>query len=290
MKTTIIVNPAAGRGKAALVWRHLQQQYGMLLADCPVSFTEYPGHARDLATAAAAAGFEQIVSVGGDGTVHEIINGIAGQTVRLALVPAGTGNDLARTLSIPAQPADALSLLASGRTRRLDLGRVNGVYFVNVAGVGFDAEVVSDVNNRRRLVGGSAAYILSVLRMLLRYRPVAADITVDGVTHPAKIYIAAVANGQYYGGGMRIAPQAVPDDGSFEICVVRELSKFGFLQAFPSVFKGEHSRHPAVSFFRGSEVQISSRTPLCVQADGEVVGRTPVTFTLLPQALTILVP
>lgn len=290
MKTFIIVNPIAGRGKAAVVWQQLQRQSAALLAGSTVMFTEYSGHARELAATAARAGFERIVSVGGDGTVHEIINGIAGQPVRLVLVPAGTGNDLARTLSIPAQPVAALSLLAAGRPRPIDLGQVNGVYFMNVAGVGFDAEVVSDVNTGHHFFGGSGAYIFSVLKTLFRYRPAAVDITIDGVTYSSRIYIASVANGQYYGGGMRIAPQAVPDDGIFEICVVREVSKFEFLRVFPAVFQGRHINHPAVSILRGTEVKISSYTSLNVQADGEIVGKTPVTFTMRPQALTVLVP
>ncbi|MGI5840406.1 MAG: diacylglycerol/lipid kinase family protein [bacterium] len=288
MRTIIIINPAAGRGKAAAVWQQLRQSCPELVSACPVSFTERPGHARELA-AAAATRYETIVSIGGDGTVHEIVNGIAGKPVRLVIVPAGTGNDLARILAVPPQPAAALRLMRSGHPREIDLGRVDGVWFMNVSGVGFDAEVVSDVNSGCRFPGGSA-YILSVLKTLFRYRPAAAEITVDGVTHFSRIYIASVANGQYYGGGMRIAPQAALDDGMFDVCVVRDLGKIGFLRAFPTVFKGEHTNHPAVSFYRGREVRITTAAPLTVQADGEVVGRTPVTFTLVPRSLTVLVP
>ncbi len=290
MQILFIVNPKAGRGKALSIWPGLAGRLSALTEAPVVRFTEYPGHARELAAQAVIDGFGTVVSVGGDGTIREIINGLVGSALTLGVIPAGTGNDFARTMTIPANPEAALALLPAKTVRTIDLGVVNGEYFVNVGGVGFDAEVVNDVNTSRWRLRGGGAYALSVLKVLWQYHPAPVRIEIDGRIQHETIYIAAVANGKYYGGGMMVAPGAVPDDGQCELCLVKKLSKLGFLRAFPSVFKGKHGSHPAVSFAQGREIIVTSEIPLVVHADGEIIGRVPARFSLRPGALRVIVP
>ena len=274
-----VVNPVAGGGRAARIWADLAP----LGVDCVA--TERPRHATELARSAQQQGFERVIAVGGDGTVSEVAAGLIGSDCALGILPAGTGNDLSRTLGVP-KAAAAMRLALQGNTRQIDVGRVGERVFVNVAGCGFDAEVVKRLGTHGGGLG--VAYLIGVFRTVVNYKPRRLHIEVDGVAIERQAVGVAVANGPRYGGGLRIAPRASVDDGVFDVCVVGALSAPAILGLVPFLYAGAHARYPGVEFLRGRRVQVSGEATC--QADGELSGDLPAVFTLEPRALKVVVP
>jgi diacylglycerol kinase (ATP) len=280
VRSLVVVNPVAGNGRAPRIWKrvaHALTRRGVADWDCVT--TAGVGHARELAQAAAQAGCERVVAVGGDGTVCEVANGVAGTATAVGIVPTGTGNDSARNLGIPSWRFAAARLALTGPIRAIDLGEIetarSSTYFVNVAGFGFDAEVANRVNALPKLVGGTVPYVLGVLQTLWQFRSPSMRITLDDRTVDQRVFLLAVANCASYGGGMRIAPDAVPDDGLFDVCIVGDLSWFEVLRLIPKLYSGGHRSHPAVELVRCREVHAQSLVPVSCQADGELVGELP---------------
>jgi diacylglycerol kinase (ATP) len=286
--TLAIVNPAAGNGRAPRVWEQVRRDVdGVRHWECALS--ERVGHARELALAAARAGYERVVAVGGDGTLCEVASGLVTSTTVLASVPAGTGNDSVRNFGIPRDARAAARLAASGAPRAIDLGEIRTAHtatcFLSVAGFGFDAEVAWRAKRTRRVVGGTGVYLLGVLQALRHYSSPAMRVWIDGRVVEGPMFLVAVANGASYGGGMLIAPDARPDDGSFEVCIVNRLSRLEVLRMLPSLYSGGHRHHPAVEFVRCSELRAESAETVRCQADGELVGDLPATFRIRPGVL-----
>jgi len=292
----IIVNPAAGRGRARRAW---ESTIRPMLREGGLSFTEVyedrPRAAVPLAERATQDGYEIVTAVGGDGTVHEVLNGVLGPSVArrpaLAVVPGGTGNDFARGVGIPKDMIAAARLLLDGsRRRRVDVGLVNDRYYGTISGVGFDAEVAAKVNGWPKWVAGTVVYTAGILTTLLTYRCAPTRITIDGETVELPMFLIAAANTSWYAGGMFMAPHARPDDGVLEVILARDLTKLETLRVLPKVFSGEHLKHPKVSHRAAREVRVESDVPLAIHADGETVGRVPAVFRALPQALEVVVP
>jgi diacylglycerol kinase (ATP) len=234
-----------------------------------------------------------VVAVGGDGTLSQVLQGIATSNVSLALVPAGTGNDFARTLGIGTSSERAIQALAGGQRVAVDLGRWtcgerHGV-FLNVAGCGFDAMVAERINTGFRRLHGQTAYLAAVLNTLAKFQPVGLTLEIDGQRLESVATLCAVANAQSYGGGLRIAPTALINDGLLDVILVERLSTFEFLRSFPQLIKGQHLTHPKVRHFRGKHIRIAhSHTPFLV--DGELVPGGAVDITVMPRALSMVVP
>ena len=289
-----IVNPVAGRGRAGRAWPAFEaalrsQGYGV-----DVWYTAGPGDAREMGRRARERGCSLLLVTGGDGTVHETLNGTGPGGPPLAIVPLGTGNDLARGLQVTATPAGIVDLVRRGRVRRLDLGYLEtpegGRYFVNVSGAGFDAEVARRVYEAGGPGRGALPYVLSMLRTLRAYRNVPLEVKVDGQVHRQTSLMVVVGNSAYYGGGMHILPGATPDDGAFDLCLIGDLGKLETLVVFPRVFRGTHVHHRLVRCLRGEQVEISSPEPVAVHADGEPVGHLPVRYRNFAGGMPVLVP
>ncbi|MDQ7842882.1 MAG: diacylglycerol kinase family lipid kinase [Armatimonadota bacterium] len=290
----VILNPAAGRGRAVRAWRTV----GSALRDAGLSFDEVvedrPQLAIPLAEEASRRGYEVIVAVGGDGTVHEVINGILRARVpsppAVAIIPGGTGNDFARGVGVPKDPLAAGRVLLNGRRRRVDVGQVNDRYFAGIAGVGFDAEVAAKVNSWPKWIGGTAVYIAAILTMLVTYRCAPTRLRIDGAEQRLRLFLVAAANTAWYAGGMYMAPHARPDDGRLEVITARDLGRMETLGLLPRVFSGAHLRHRKVTHLSAREVVVESEVPLAIHADGETVGRVPAVFRAVPQAIDVMVP
>ncbi len=287
MSTLVIVNRAAGHGRAARIWEQIRPVLLARGSEYEWLETLRPGHATELARDAVSRGFQRIIAVGGDGTVHETVNGLAQSPVVLGVIPAGTGNDFAKTLALPKDPSQALAAIDSGRVRRIDLARANDRYYMNVAGVGFDAEVAGEANRIPKYIKGAAGYLVSIFRVLPRYSPITLRINLDGRVLEQPCLLVSAGNGRYYGGGLKICPEAVPDDGLLDVIVGGDFGKAETLAVLPRVFTGTHITHPKVKTYRAVKVSIESPVPLLVQADGEIIGQTPVTFELIPGALAV---
>jgi YegS/Rv2252/BmrU family lipid kinase len=298
----LIVNPVAGCGRAAALCPQLQDELCRLGADFDVVMTEGPHHAVDLSRQAVADDCRVIVAVGGDGTMHEVVNGLAAQgevpaDLVLGMVCCGTGSDFARTVGLELEPIAAAGRLLHGVDRRIDLGVIQCwrdgqeivEYFPNSAGLGFDGEVADRTNRMPKFIGGTVPYLLSLVITLVAYRNKQVVVTLDDRVLELRANFVVAANGRYFGGGMHIAPDATPDDGLFDVVIAGDVGKLELLKLVPSVYKGTHLSHPKASVYRSSAVHVESAERMVLQADGEYVGEAPVTFRLLPGALTVRV-
>lgn len=285
----IVVNPTAGAGRAGALWRRLGEEARRVL-QADVVLTQAPGHARAAAADAAKAGCRRIVAIGGDGTVHEVVNGALPREVQIAVVPLGTGNDFARCAGVPRDPRAALFGLPGGHCRTLDLGQVGDELYLHVAGAGFDADVARRINAGPRRARGKLPYLLATLRTLRGFRGAAMRLDLDGRIEERVCALVAVGNAPAYAGGMRICPGARMDDGLLEVCVVGDLRPLGLLALLPSVFSGAHVRHRCVSSHAVRRLRLDGPSGVAVHADGEPAGGLPAEFRVAPGALRLWMP
>lgn len=284
----VIVNPAAGRMRALRARGNLIEAVEAAFPGCEVILTERAGHARDLA--AEASGADMVVAAGGDGTLGEVAEGLAGGRAALGILPVGTGNDFARTVRIPRDVAAALAILREGKRKRIDLARIGSRLFLNVAGVGFDAEVARAYHAGRKFGSPALTYVIYVLRTISSFRPVEMEFDTGDSSFRQRALFAVVGNARHYAGGMAITPRAELDDGLLDLMIAGDLSPAETLRALPGVFRGAHLRHPKCSYRQVTRVAIGARRPVPVMADGEVIGTTPVEVSVLPSALEVVVP
>jgi diacylglycerol kinase (ATP) len=299
---TLAVNPRAGAGRGAAIGAAARAA----LAAEGVAVTEVhgpdaAGAARAMADA-VAAGTGALIVVGGDGMVHLGVNAVAGTPTPLGIVPAGTGNDVPRELGVPAQVGPAVraiaAALAGGGVRQVDAVRCTGAsgtrWFAGVLAAGFDAVVNERANGwsgRSWWPQGSARYTLAVLRELPSFRQRDYTLELDGVRVETPALLVAVANVPAYGGGMRIAPAARPDDGLLEVVVAGPIGRAEFVRVFPRVFSGRHVDHPRVHVHRAARVRVEvvgDRDRIVGYADGERIGPLPLTCEVVPGALRLL--
>ena len=285
----LIVNPAAGGGRALRLLPQAQDALRAAGLRVHVERTRDVAHARELARAAARAG-EVAAAMGGDGIVGAVADGLrdAGGDGLLAIVPGGRGNDFAATLGIPRDPAAAAALIANGRERAIDLGACGERTFVGIASCGFDSEANRIANATR--VPGDAAYLYGALRALAGWRPARFELELDGEPLVHVGYSVAAANGRQYGGGMVLAPGAALDDGAFDVVTVAAVSKRRFLRGLPRVFKGTHVRNEEVAVRRARELRIAADRPFALYADGDPLAELPAIVRTLPAAVRVIVP
>lgn len=283
-----IVNPNAGQGRTGQIWQRMVQELDRRKIKFSYVETSAPGEATELTRDIVDAGHSVVVGVGGDGTLHEIAGGLGPETM-LGVIPGGTGNDFALSLGIPTDPMAALDSLLNAKPQKIDRPTINGRPFLNMSGVGFDATVAKRVREKPPRGSGSLPYVIMALRVLAKYKNPRLTIELDGNRIEENVFLVAVGNGAYCAGGMHICPKASLQDGQFDVCIARDLSKTDALINMVRIFKGTHIHHPKVSYTRARHVRITGeRVPL--YADGEPLGDTPVEMTLEPQSLTVLAP
>lgn len=241
------------------------------------------------------------MAVGGDGTVNEAVNGLVGaERAELAIIPRGTGADLVRTFGIPSKLEDAARVAIGGRTRTIDVGRAEyrswsgepgGSYFANIASAGMSGAVAQRTNESTRApLGGKAAYLWSTLAVFAGWRNTEIHVTVDAETRSGPMFDVLVANCRFLAGGMKITPEAEPDDGLFDVLLIGDISKLDLALTMPKIYRGTHLPHPKAELLRGAEVTIEAAEPLPVELDGEQPGTTPARFDVVPRALRLRVP
>ena len=285
-----IVNPVAGAGRSEKSFGEIRSMLDARGMDYGFALSEYSGHALELARAALAAGERTIVACGGDGTVSEVASVLCGSGAVMGILPFGTGNDLARTLGLPATPQAALEVLLAGRIRPLDMGKANDRYFINAAGYGFDVDVLSRVEKHKGRFNGMLPYLLGIVQALFCLRRLRLTIRRPGQeVLETNAFIIVIGNGQYLGGGMRSTPQADPFDGQLDICLVRSMPFYRFLPTIVRFVKGTHLSLPFVDYYRAAEVAVDCSAGGPLDLDGELVGGVPVTFQVVAGALPLLV-
>lgn len=291
----MIVNPAAGGGRALRFGGWLRERLAAR-PEARLEVTRRPGDAERLAAEAPAAGHDRVIAVGGDGTVQEVVNGLlAGERPpELGIVPLGSGNDLARSLRLPAEPATAWRAAIGRDTRALDVARArNGDgterWFASAGGIGFDAQVAAAMIERRGWQAGRAGYLFTTLVELRRFSNRRVVIRVDGRSATHDVLLVAIANGPFYGGGMRIAPDARADDGILDLCVVGDVSRMTAIRQLPNLYRGTHVDHPQVSVERGRTIEIDGDADTRIHLDGEPFGSLPLRVSIAPGALSVAV-
>jgi len=287
----VVANPTAGDGKAGRLIGKVNAILEQLGVDHEIRVSGSPEELEQLAHAAGEQG--GIVAVlGGDGSVNLAVNGLAGTSGTLAVLPAGTGDDFAKAIDV-GKLEDATRLLADPKTVDVDLiGVTAGVEqrrFINVAGAGFDSEVSDVAAGMRRRLGSRAHYAIATVKTLPRFVPARFHLDLDGSSIDVDAMLVVVGNSCAYGGGMKVLPQASIVDGALDICIVTAMSKAAFLRAFPKVYVGKHATHPNVMMLRGTDLKVEANRRVSVFADGEKVGSLPAVFTVLPKALPVVV-
>ncbi|MCX7709545.1 MAG: diacylglycerol kinase family lipid kinase [Clostridia bacterium] len=292
MKHSFIINPAAGKGKALSYISQIEAYFSQRNEEYSILVTEGPGHATEIARMQVSRRVERIYSVGGDGTLNEVLNGMAGSQSSLGIIPSGSGNDFIKSIRNPVNLQNILSETIEGEEMHIDLGRLNDRYFVNIASMGFDAEVVHNARRFKRIPGvsGSFAYVLGIIFTAFSYRGNLLDLVIDGQRMNMNTLLVAIANGKYYGGGMMPAPEAIIDDGEFEICTIKNLNILKILSCFPKLMKGTHGEIKEVSFHTGKSVAIRCRNPVVMNIDGEILISREAVFEIIPKGVKIITP
>jgi diacylglycerol kinase (ATP) len=263
-------------------------------------FSRSSGELTELARRAVDDGAELLVVVGGDGSVHEVVNGIAQREgVEIAVIPRGTGWDFARSLGLPRNTDRAIEVALSGHVRAIDLGRATyrlwaggegQSWFANVASAGMSGAIAQRANDTTKALGGKVSYVWATFAVFARWRNGEVAVTVGDESRRARMHDVIVSNGPYIGGGMKISPEAEPDDGQFDVLLIGDLTKRDLLVTLPKTFRGTHLPHPKAEVLRGSRVSIEAPEPLPIELDGEQPGTTPATFELVSRALRVRVP
>ena len=310
MTAFVVVNPHAGSGRTGREWKSIERALGRVYPSMSVGFTRKQGEAMALVRYALREGHQEIVAVGGDGTINEAVNGMfdaSGTTPSqavFAFVTSGTGGDFRKSFGIEAGVETAIERLKRARVHPVDVGRVTCLtrsgeptsrYFINIASFGLSGVIVDSVNRARvaKLFGGSFAFAFHSAVAMLRYRNAAVRIIVDGSEDEiASISTVAVANGRFFGGGMMVAPGALTDDGLFDVVIMGGAPKGQSLAEMKLIYTGEHIKRPHVRVIRGRHVVAAPVAetrgmPVLIETDGEAAGRLPATFEILPRALNL---
>ena len=284
----LLVNPSAGAGRAMKrlpVIEAAMDEHGLRYR---IVMTNSISHGCEQALKGADVG-EIPVVVSGDGLIGKVGGVLAEGRGTLGVIPGGRGNDLARVVGIPTDPAEAVAVLAANERRRIDVGEANGQRFLCIASCGFDSDA-NRIANEARAVKGPLVYAYAALKALSQWAPARFSVTLDGAEHGFSGYSVVVANSKAYGGGMFVAPDADLGDGLLDVVTTGDVSKRKFLQGLPSVFKGTHLDQPEVDAYRAAEVVVSADRPFAVYADGDHLTDLPMTVRVLPAALELIAP
>ncbi len=287
----LIANRTSGSGSAGAYIDRVQFMLEARGVDFEIRETQYPGHATELAKAAVADGFDVITAVGGDGTLRETAMSVVHTGRVLGLLPCGTGNDYARPLAIPKDPEAALDILLNGENRVVDAGMANDQIFFNIAGFGFDVDVLDYTEEfKPKCKNGETAYRLGVLKAVLGLKLRKTTLTFPDGTIERNVLMAAAGVGTHFGGGMNVLPESDMSDGLLDVCIAHDVNRLRLLQLLPKFIKGKHLGLPVITYRKATEVSVVCDPVSRIEVDGERMDGTPVTFRVLPGALTVRAP
>lgn len=290
-KILFIVNPVAGGGRPKAIIPIIENRMKDNNIEYKIINTTKPKEAIKIAEE-NVDGFSVIVAVGGDGTINEVAKGlINSKRGTLGIIPGGTGNDMSKSLGLSQDTNEALDAIIQNITKSMDIGSVNGVPFLNIASIGFDAETVKNTEGIKRRIKGKIAYILGVITTLLTYRKRQISLIIDDKEYNRNFLLLAVGNGGFYGGGMKILPMAEIDDGYFNICIVKDISNLKLLFLFPSIFKGNHLKYTKyIDIFKAKKVIVKDESDVIINLDGELIknNKNDIVFDLKDYKLEVI--
>lgn len=290
-KTAFIINPKAGGGKTLRVWRKLEPILQAAGQPYRVYYTRFRGDGTNIAEQVRANGAELIVGIGGDGTLLEVINGLDLKKNIFGIIPAGTGNGFRRSMKISGDWHQAFLGLSLWEPQKIDLGTINGMYFINVVGFGFDAAVARQATVDNKVLKGYPAFVSAAFANLATFGSFPATVNHDDQTiEEMKTFLAVISNGRFYGGQLCIAPQARLDDGKLDLCIIRKVDPVTTTVLGLKAFFKKHLGHKALYTATCEEVTIHADASIPVHIDGEVLGSLPAKIGVAPGALQILAP
>ena len=299
----VIVNPNAGNGKGKKDWERISELLSRENIKHVSKFTEKRGQAIEFTREAVEKGYRQIISIGGDGTLNEVVNGIFTQSavppaeMLVGMIPVGTGNDWGRMFGIPTVYEGAVNVIKEKKTMLHDIGMVSfytGIeqhtrYFINIAGLGFESLVVIKTNRQKdKGRSNQALYFYNLLSSLISYKITNADIIIDGKKTMSRIFSINVGNGRYCGGGMRQTPEALPDDGLLDITVIKGIGRIEIIKNLKILYDGTILSHPKIDGYRCRNLKVDAETLLYIEADGESLGHTPAEFSIIPSGINVV--
>jgi YegS/Rv2252/BmrU family lipid kinase len=300
-ENVFLVNPAAANGSTGRRWPEIAHQAAGAGLEGDALLSERRGHLGELAREAALNGSRLLVVVGGDGSINEVVNGLAGieNPPAVALIPRGTGGDFVRTFGIPDDIAAAARVALTGETQVIDLGRVSyrswdgtdgSALFANVASAGMSGAIAQRANDTSKALGAKASYLWATFAVFAGWSAVETRLTVDGEARSGRMFDVVVANGRFFGGGMKMCPDAVPGDGLLDVVTIGDVTKRDLVLTMPKIYRGTHLPHPKAEALRGRLITVETDEPVPVELDGEQPGTTPARFEVLPGALRLRVP
>jgi diacylglycerol kinase (ATP) len=289
----IIYNPAAGQStnlknildRVANLWRDRSWQV-------EIAATSAPGDATSKAEQAAQAGYHAVIAAGGDGTVNEVMNGLVGTSTALGVLPLGTVNIWAREMGLSMDMIKAAESLAKSELAQIDVGMAGNRYFLLMAGIGFDAAVTATISLSEKRMLGAIAYIKQAVQVAWNFRGVRIKLRIDGKRVRGKILMVIVGNSQLYGGVVKFTAHATIDDGLLDVCVIKGQGMLSAPRRLISIFARHYNRDPLVQYYQGRQIEIRGQLgkALPVQVDGDYLGKTPMSFRVVPHSLWIMVP
>lgn len=284
---TFIVNPAAGNGYALKIEQQIKAEMTRRNLTCSFVHTDRPGHATELARSAADTSESTgVIAIGGDGTAYEVACGLMNSGVPMGIIPAGTGNDFIKTVSIPKKPLEALEFILTHTPRPVDVGGLNDRLFLNVCGTGFDVTVLDYTLAAKKYCRGLLPYLIGLIRGIAHYKPVHVRFTVDGHTEEREVLICSIANGRYFGGGIAICPEATADDGLLDLVIAEHQPRWKLPFLVPTLLMGGIDKFSFTTHKRCKTVELYSEG-MRLNADGEVSNIDQAKFSVLQGALTL---
>ncbi|GAE35456.1 diacylglycerol/lipid kinase family protein [Halalkalibacter akibai] len=287
-----VINKTSGNGRSVKIWSEIEQ----ILKEKNVSYTSLITNSKQevidhfQALKSSPDKVEGVIALGGDGTIHEIINQLFGTTVPFTVIPTGSGNDFARARGITDNYKQEVERILGKSHQKIDLLKIGNRHCMTVVGIGFDGKVAKEANELKwKKWFGGLAYFFIIFKVLLSYKPTSTKLLLNGDERVyEKVWLIAIANHPYYGGGLKICPEAISNDGKIDICIIHTLPKWRLLFILAAVFKGKHVKMKGVEYLQVESIEVETAEPLYVTADGEMVGQTPTSVTVSKDAFHVI--
>lgn len=292
-KILVIINPVAGKGKTVEIIPKLKEKMALHIntIEYKILLSNYAGEITAIAKHHYEQGFREFIAVGGDGTLSELINGFDlpfDKNIKIGIIPLGTGNDFVKNICDVGDVDNIIESIIQNRTRLIDIGIVNDFKFINVCSFGIDGPIIKDTEKYKKLLPGQLAYLFSTLKAGVTFKPKKAHVDVDGKTYDGNMILIAIANGKYFGGGMNICPDAILDDGVFDICLVKDVTKFKFMREISKVYSGRLGEVEEVKYISGSDIKVHVEDgDYHINVDGNLVGMTPAKIKIEKKAIQV---
>jgi len=290
-KTILILNPSASRGTAIFQKEKIESALKEKGIEADIFISDSAEDIEKATESFIKQGYTNFIGAGGDGTLHYMAQKLANTDRNLGIIPVGSGNDIIKTFNIKPDIDESIKIIKNNNIRRIDLGLFNKkIYYIGIAGSGFDSEVTRFANETRLPIKGEARYNFAVYKTLATFKPRIFEIKYNNTSESLNTMMMTVSNLRYYGGGMKIAPEADPYDSKFDICIIGAMPIIKFIKSFPSVYAGTHLSIPYVKYFKAEKVEINCEKKFEVYGDGEYIGNLPASFEVSPKSLNIFLP